>query len=433
MKVLFILESLIYFVCLSVIIQNIFDCIARRARYVITFMIYFCVLLTSCILKEDLLFALHMLFPLFQILALYFAFYNAKLLSVIYTYVFIYSINSILVLLISITSNMKYDNTIWLDFIVNSFTSTLCIILCFTKLKTKIQQIRNWTPISAKRLMLLLLVVGMILLGLVYDDAFYANTDAWFEFVQKGTLVAVILLLILTGFLACVMFSNNQLKQLTQNYEQQIQAQAVHYKLLAESMYELRRFKHDFKNMSIAMEKLLIDKKNLQALQLFKQYNHTLENPSLLSILFDTGNGIVDALLTDKQQKALSCNTKIVFQGAVPLQCLSPTDICVILGNTLDNAIEACEKLQTQNESIISVVCNCNSGFMFLSISNPISEKVNIQNNYISTTKENKTLHGFGLYSLYSVVKKYGGNIELNATDNVFTANIDLSLISFQQ
>lgn len=433
MKVLFILESLIYFVCLSVIMQNIFDCIIRRSRYAITFIIYFCVLLTSCILKEDVLFTLHMLFSLFQILALYFAFYNAKLISVIYTYVFIYSINSILVLLISIMSNIKYDNTIWLDFIVNSFTSTLCITLCFTSLKAKIQQIRNWTPLSTKRLMLLLLVVGMLLLGLVYDDTFYANTDAWFEFVQKGTLVAVILLLIVTVFFTCVMFSNNQLKQLTQNYEQQIHAQTMHYKLLAESTYELRRFKHDFKNMSIAIEKLLNNEKSSQALKLFKQYNHTLESPAFPSIMFDTGNDIVDALLADKQQKALSCNAKIIFQGAVPLKCLSPTDICVILGNTLDNAIEACEKLQTQNESIISVICNCNSGFMFLSISNPFSGKISIQNNYISTTKENKTLHGFGLYSLHSVVKKYDGNIELNATDNIFTANIDLSLTSFQQ
>lgn len=65
---------------------------------------------------------------------------------------------------------------------------------------------------------------------------------------------------------------------------------------------------------------------------------------------------------------------------------------------------------------------------MFLTITNPVSEKVNISNNYIATTKENKTLHGFGLYSLHSVVKKYDGKIELESTDTTFTANIDLCL-----
>lgn len=430
MKVLFILESLIYFVCLSTILKNIFGYVTQRTRYITISVIYISILLTLSMLENTVFSALHALFITLQILALYFAFHNARLISIIYTYVTIYSIDCILFLLILIFGDIKYDGTIWLDFILNSVLNTSYIILCSSKLKIKIQQIRNWTPLSAKRLMLLLLIIGMTLLGLVYDNDFYGNSDTWFNFVQKGTLITVILLLIITGFLVCVLLSNNQLKQLTQNYEQQIHAQAEHYKLLAESTYELRRFKHDFKNMSIAIESLLAEEGNSQALQLFKQYNHTLETPDSYSMMFDTGNSIVDALLTDKQQKASSCNAKIIFQGAIPMKCLSPTDICVILGNTLDNAIEACEKLQSQDESVISVKCDCNSGFMFLSIRNPICEKIKIQNNRIFTTKENKTLHGFGLYSLHSVVKKYSGNIELSATDSEFTANIDLSLIT---
>ena len=226
------------------------------------------------------------------------------------------------------------------------------------------------------------------------------------------------------------MLSNNKLKQLTANYEQQIVAQAEHYRQLAESNYELRRFKHDFKNMSIAIEKMLDSEEHKDALQLFQQYNHTLNLSNGFPVMYDTGNGIADALLTDKQQKALACNCNIVFQGAIPLNYLMPTDICVILGNTLDNAIEACEKCKTIEPLTITVTCNCNSGFMFLTITNPVSEKVNISNNYIATTKENKTLHGFGLYSLYSVVKKYDGKIELQSTDTTFTANMDLCLVN---
>ena len=225
------------------------------------------------------------------------------------------------------------------------------------------------------------------------------------------------------------MFSNNRLKQLTASYEQQILAQAEHYKKLAESNFELRRFKHDFKNMSIALEKLLDSKEHPEALQVFKQYNKTLENPLGSSIIYDTGNGIADALLADKQARALSYNSNIVFQGSIPADYLLPTDICVLLGNALDNAIEACEKIKSVDTLTIDVSSNCNSGFMFLSITNPVCEKVNISNNHITTTKENKTLHGFGLYSLHSVVKKYDGNVELKSTDDSFTVNIDLSLL----
>lgn len=132
----------------------------------------------------------------------------------------------------------------------------------------------------------------------------------------------------------------------------------------------------------------------------------------------------------EKQRRAASCNAQIKFQGTIPSNFLSPTDLCVILGNTLDNAIEACEKLQSEDKTIISVICNCNSGFLFLTITNPISEKVVISNNHIATTKEDKTLHGFGLYSLSSVVKKYHGDMELKATDSQFTAEINLPLVS---
>lgn len=430
MKLFFIIESLIYFFCIFAIIKNIMDCVTGKVRFFLSASVYCFTLLLACSLENPIFIILHTLFPAIQILMLYLSFKKVKLTSVVFTYFFVYCTNAIIALSITIISVAKYDHAQWIETIVNILFCIVCVVLCNAKAILKIQQIINWTPLSAKRLLLSLLITGMFLLSLIFDNNHYANSDAWFHFVQKGTLITVILLLIVTGFLVCVLLSNNQLKQLTQSYEQQIHAQAEHYKRLAESTYELRRFKHDFKNMSIAIESLLADEGNSQALQLFKQYNDTLENSGSYSMMFDTGNGIVDALLTDKQQRAASCNAKIVFQGAFPMKCLSPTDICVILGNTLDNAIEACEKLQSQDESVISVNCNCNSGFMFLSITNPICGKIDIQNNHISTTKENKTLHGFGLYSLRSIVKKYSGNVELSATDNKFTANIDLSLIT---
>lgn len=90
-------------------------------------------------------------------------------------------------------------------------------------------------------------------------------------------------------------------------------------------------------------------------------------------IKFNTGNGIVDAILTEKQEKATTENTVITFSGAVAASAITATDLCIIFGKTLKKAIEACEKLQTDIKKEISVVCKCNSGFMFLTISNPNS------------------------------------------------------------
>jgi len=428
MKTVFFLESIMLLFCVLVILKNIYTCKFRKVQSIFAIVLYLSIFLTCIFLKNDIFISLHIIFYIMQILLLYMCTYNIRFSSIIYTYTFFYSINTIISLLIAIIFNAKHNSTLWIDFVLYITVSFICSALCFTKTKIKLQQIKGWTPVVAKRMLILLLFLGMLLLSLTFDNTFYSNSDVWFSFVQNTILLTVIILLIIIGFLICIMLSNNQLKQLTANYEHQILAQAEHYKLLAESNYELRRFKHDFKNMSIAIEKLLDTEEQSDALQLFKQYNTSLDSSDRFTVMYDTGNGIADALLSDKQQKALAYNCNIVFQGAIPSNHLMPTDICVILGNTLDNAIEACEKFQTKEPLTITVTCNCNSGFMFLSITNPITERVNISNNHIATTKENKTLHGFGLYSLHSVVQKYDGNIELKSTDTTFTANIDLCL-----
>ena len=145
-------------------------------------------------------------------------------------------------------------------------------------------------------------------------------------------------------------------------------------------------------------------------------------------IKFDTGNGIVDAILTEKQEKATTVNTVITFNGAIAASAITATDLSVIFGNTLDNAIEACEKLQADIKKEVSVVCKYNSGFMFLTISNPVTENIKIHNNTIQTTKQDKSNHGFGLYSLQKIVDKYDGTLTFSCVDNVFECEVTLNV-----
>lgn len=255
----------------------------------------------------------------------------------------------------------------------------------------------------------------------------------WNQWIQRLTSFLLMAICLVVPVIFIISISNTWLKTLTADYEQQIHAQAEHYKNLAEANYEVRRFRHDFKNIRIAIEKLLDRGEYDEALKLIRQCNDSLENPGGFHPTFDTGNGIADALLTDKQGKAMECNAQISFNGVIPPDSLSPTDLCVILGNSLDNALDACEKIHGQDNKTISVSCQCSSGFLFLSITNPIAEKVVIRNNHIATTKENKTLHGFGLYSLHSIVKKYDGEVQLSATEDSFTVNIDLCVTTPQK
>ena len=218
--------------------------------------------------------------------------------------------------------------------------------------------------------------------------------------------------------------SYSRVKVLNASYEQQI------HKKLADANAEVRRFRHDFKNIRFSIEKLLSEGKNQEALNLMQAFGDTLDAPKRQMLLFDTGNGIADALLTDKLRRAAADNTVVNFSGAIPQNALLPTDLCVLLGNTLDNAIEACQKLPQDSVKAITVKCNCSSGFLFLSICNPIADKVTIMDNRIATTKKDTLLHGFGIQSMHNVAKKYDGSVKLNADNGFFTVNIDLCLLT---
>lgn len=219
--------------------------------------------------------------------------------------------------------------------------------------------------------------------------------------------------------------TNKHMKSISQNYQQQIDAQAKFYVQLSNSNFELRRFKHDYKNMEIGLRKLISEGKNQEALDMLNNQNTTLNSTA---VTFDTGNGIVDALLISKQQQADEINAVISFEGAVPNESIQPVDLCIIFGNPLDNAIEACANIADEYPKEIHISCVCNSGFAFIEITNPVQHKVEIQGNFPKTTKSNREIHGFGLYSLDRIIQKYDGEITCQCNDNIFTLAMDFSL-----
>jgi hypothetical protein len=257
-------------------------------------------------------------------------------------------------------------------------------------------------------------------------DVLHIAEAIWIIFQQVVYMLVELSFFVGLTFYLYYAASYSRVKVLNASYEQQIQIQADHYKKLADANTEVRRFRHDFKNIRFSIEKLLSEGKNEEALNLMQAFGDTLDAPKRQMLLFDTGNGIADALLTDKLRRAAADNTVVNFSGAIPQNALLPTDLCVLLGNTLDNAIEACQKLPQDSVKAITVKCNCSSGFLFLSICNPIANEVTIMDNRIATTKKDTLLHGFGIQSMHNVAKKYDGSVELNADNGFFTVNIDL-------
>ena len=197
---------------------------------------------------------------------------------------------------------------------------------------------------------------------------------------------------------------------------------------MAKSNYELRKFRHDYKNKMTVLAKMLKDNNMETAIELIDSFNLGIKEATTNILLFDTGNEIADAMLQEKQNLIKDKNIEISFSGAISKNYIKPNDLCIILGNALDNAIEACEKAPKDTNCSITIESVCNNGFMFLKIQNPVFENVEIKNNHISTTKKGKYLHGYGLASIRDTISKYDGTMSLACDNDMFILEIDLSL-----
>lgn len=313
----------------------------------------------------------------------------------------------------------------FVDFIVNTTTTVMFIVVCLTPARYRLQQIIKLTPKYVFFISAFMLLIAAVTSGLVAGFVNYTFPEVWSRFVQIAISFLLLVICTVIPVIFMISISNTRLKAASEEYEQQIRIQADYYKELAKANYETRRFRHDFKNMHIAMEQLLKEGKCEEALEQLHIQDQAIQHTVAQ---FDTGNSFADALLGHKQARAERAGASIQFKGALSPDAPEPTDLCVILGNTLDNAIEACEK--TDGEKVIGISAACRSGFLFLTVTNPAPGPVAVRGAVVETTKENKTLHGFGLYSLNTVVRKYDGTVNLNSEKDRFTAEIELCLLN---
>ena len=123
-------------------------------------------------------------------------------------------------------------------------------------------------------------------------------------------------------------------------------------------------------------------------------------------------------------------NIKFKHQIQVTAECIvNDYDMCAILRNLLDNAIEACEKIENHDMRFIDLRINFDKDVFNIVIKNSVTQKVNIDKNMnFNTDKINPEAHGIGTQSIKSIVKKYNGECFFESTQDVFTARILMNI-----
>lgn len=201
--------------------------------------------------------------------------------------------------------------------------------------------------------------------------------------------------------------------------KKQVEIQIRHYDKLERLDMETASFRHDYINHLHSIHSLIEMNENKSAMQYIEKLYKTRHKTCLM---FSTGNRLADAILTDRTDM-LPQGVRIDYSGIIPTQ-IDNIDICTILTNALDNAIEACRKF-TQ-PCVITVSALERQGYFVLIITNP-AQAPDFED-IPATTKPDEKRHGMGLINIRNTVKKYNGQMNVVCKNGIFELSLTMKL-----
>lgn len=208
----------------------------------------------------------------------------------------------------------------------------------------------------------------------------------------------------------------NQIIRYQEQAEQQMQAQLKHMDEIILRQNELRAFRHDINNQLTALSGYL-DAGDLAG---SRQYLAGISDHfKSASLAINTGNNALDAILSAK--RALAENHGIRFTSKLRVQenlPIAPEDLCIIFGNALDNAIEACDRLPADAERAILLHLLQDAHTLTCITTNTAPSRRSAS---FVTSKTDKAQHGFGLNNIREALDKYGVTPEITWEDGRFT------------
>lgn len=204
---------------------------------------------------------------------------------------------------------------------------------------------------------------------------------------------------------------------------QQFKLQLAHSKNIEGIYSEIRSVIHDTNN-HLACLRSLAEANNMEAV---KRYLYNIgQTVGRLDFKIKTGNPIADAVINEKYNIARNEGIGFKCDFIMPKESLlEPMDLCIVLSNALDNAIEACRKVKSNNISKeICIKSFIKNRYLIMEISNTSIDRLHYVENTIISTKSDKLNHGIGISNIKTAASKYNGTVDIVEENNKFIINI---------
>ncbi len=194
----------------------------------------------------------------------------------------------------------------------------------------------------------------------------------------------------------------------------------THYQEVDNMYRQMRGWRHDYRNHIQAL-KVLTQNGDLGGIS---EYLDALETDlSTVDTVVKTGNAMADAILNSKISIARAKKVQVYCDAHIPVKLkMSEIDLCCILGNLFDNAIEASLSLP-ESERCIRVYMDVKGTQLYISFTNftAVGKQRKLGNRFQTTKGDG---HGFGLVRIDTIVERLGGYLSRNSEDGAFTTEI---------
>lgn len=280
-------------------------------------------------------------------------------------------------------------------------------------------------------LIILFINKSYIDIGNLYDmlvknniDFFYISDMLRFSATIKETfpyLLLIVNILLISIFLNSIKSEKEKAKAALVN--EKLDMQYKYYLMVKESQEKMRQVYHDMNNHMENIKSLKNSSEDVN-----KYINNIEDEIKESKNIYNTGNVLLDIIFYEKSKVCMESN--IDFNVGIDFsKCdfIEMIDISSIFSNLIDNAIEACNKIDDDNiEKYITIKSTFIKGYYVVRCENSKTNKVIIKNNKIFTSKKDKFLHGIGIDSIKSSIKKYNGELKIKDSEHKFIATIHI-------
>lgn len=208
-------------------------------------------------------------------------------------------------------------------------------------------------------------------------------------------------------------------QQEQQRLRQNQELQQERIQALRTAYEDQHRLTHDFQNDLLLLLGLLRRGETAEAMEMLEGLQGQLLHAAQV---VDTQNPLLDAILNLKYTAARECGVTLQFDLQNPMAFqMEPQDAAVVLGNLLDNAIEAARQAPSPKKVVFKL--HVEPGEAVLAVKNMVAAPVELVDGWVQgSTKANGLAHGYGLRNVRDILRRCGGEISLSCKDGWFTA-----------